>query len=129
MLDWMNWLSHVGLSILLGMMAEWIAANGSLWVYRSRVWIVCNVLGMFGIAMGSVSASPLDMTEQIILAGGMGLAYEWVNTSMLKGWHFPAQRWVCLPGPYSIGTLLALAWAMVPPIVSQGLVCWQRLVT
>lgn len=120
MFDWMDWFRHVSMSMLIGMLAEWIAVQVGLWFYRSRAWLVSNVVSMFGLAMGTVSASGLTLPEQIIVAGTLGLAYEWVNTGVLKAWHFPQQRWAWLPGPYSIGVLLALAWAMVPILVAES---------
>lgn len=107
--------------MLIGVLAEWLAALGGLWVYRSRAWLVSNVIIVFGLAMGTVSTSALTWSQQAIVAGALGLAYEWGNTAVLKAWRFPQQRWAWLPSPCGIGALLALAWAMVPIIVSESL--------
>lgn len=112
----MAFLAALGLGVALGAGAEALARALRLWVYRSPVYPVVNVLAMFGVVMGGLSllATQLGFAALFAIGWAIGFAYEWLNFLALDWWHFPGDRFLVFRGRMACAAAVAALWGVVP---------------
>jgi len=108
----------VGIGV--GIAGEIGASLRRLWVYRSPVYPVLNVLLMFGLVMGTLAwaGGALGAAGLFALGFGIGLLYEMLNLARLDWWYFPDDRLLGLQGKTACALGVSIAWGTVPVTVS-----------
>lgn len=116
----MRFLEALGIGVALGAGAEVLARALRLWVYRSPVYPVVNVLGMFGVVMGGLSLLAPELGHAVLFAIGwaIGFGYEWLNFLALDWWHFPGDRFLVFRGRTACAASVAALWGLVPAAVA-----------
>lgn len=102
--------------VVMGAAGEGVARGGRLWLYRRPVYPVVNVLGMFGLVMGSLSLLVPQWGAVVVflLALALGYAYEWWNLAMADWWYFPQDRFLVFRGKQGCALAVAVLWGTVP---------------
>jgi hypothetical protein len=102
--------------LLMGVVGECVARAGRLWLYRRPLYPVVNVLGMFGVVMGSLSllVPSLGAGGVFLLGLALGYGYEWWNLTRLDWWYFPNDRFLVFRGKPSCAVAVAALWGTVP---------------
>lgn len=108
------------IGIAVGVAGEIGAALRRLWVYRSPVYPVLNVLLMFGLVMGTLAwaGGALGAAGLFAIGFGIGLLYEMLNFARLDWWYFPDDRLLGLQGKTACALGVSIAWGTVPVTVS-----------
>jgi hypothetical protein len=117
----MGWAWLTGMAI--GAVSEAGAYWQQLWVYRKPIYPVLNILGMFGLVMGSLAelAPSLGLSGVFAVGFGVGLVYEILNLFYLDWWYFPGDRLGPLRGRRASALGVSVAWGAVP--VVTALIC------
>lgn len=110
---------------IVGIVMEVTARIGRLWLYRSPVYPVVNILIMFGLVMGglSLSIATLGPVPVFLLAAAIGYGYEMLNFAVLKWWDFPGDRFLLFKGKQACAISVGLLWGLVPLITHFGYEC------
>jgi len=107
-------------AVAVGLCAEVTARVGRLWLYRSPLYPVANVLVMFGVVQGLFLASLVPVLGAVpvfLAAWAVGYAYEQLNFARLGWWHFPEDRFLCFKGKQACAISVGALWGGVPVAV------------
>ncbi len=104
---------------LTGLVTEAIARAGRLWIYRSPVNPVINILVMFGLVMGglSLSVNALGHIPVLLIAAMIGYGYELLNFAVLEWWDFPDDRFLVFEGKQACALSVGVLWGATPLII------------
>lgn len=113
-------LEALGIGVALGAGAEALARALRLWIYRSPVYPVANVLVMFGVVMGGLSLLGPQLGVALLFPIGwaIGFGYEWLNFLALDWWHFPGDRFLFFRGRTACAASVAALWGLVPVAIA-----------
>jgi hypothetical protein len=113
----------------IGVVTELAARRLKLWVYRQPQTPILNVIGMFGIVMGTTAALArvIGLLPACALAFVCGLAYEVANLRLLDWWYFPDERLGVIRGHTAIVVVLAVLWGTVPAMIIIAQATMPRL--
>jgi len=110
------------LGLVLGVVTETAARLLNLWRYHQAQTPILNILGMFGLIMGTLASLVPDIGIPRAFAGGLlaGLVYEVVNLRVLHWWYFPNERMGFIAGHTAIVVILSLLWGTAPLIIAEA---------
>lgn len=109
-------LRFVLIGIGIGAVSEGAAYAQRLWLYRSPIYPLLNVLVVFGLIMGALASrvGVWGLGPVFAAGAGVGLVYETLNLTVLDWWYFPGERLYGLRGHTAIVIAISLAWGTVP---------------
>ena len=103
----------------VGVVGETIARTARLWLYRTPIYPVTNVLVMFGLIMGALSLAvpTLGHLPVLLIAAAIGYGYELLNFAVLDWWDFPGDRFLVFEGEQACALSVGALWGVVPLII------------
>ncbi|PLW69859.1 hypothetical protein [Pseudohalioglobus lutimaris] len=99
-----------------GIGAEAVARSARWWIYHKPSSPVINVLLMFGIVMGTLSAQVTQWgaLQVTLIAFAIGYIYEIANFKWLCWWYFPDNKFLVFRGEQGCAISVACLWAAIP---------------
>lgn len=109
------------LGIALGVLVEGFAWLLRWWEFRRKLFLLVQVVGMYGLVMGGLAAwvPRLGPGPTFGLACLLGLCSELLNVAFLKWWRFCDGRDDSSWGRLVVLLVLALAWGAAPLVIAR----------
>lgn len=103
-------------TFIVGVSAELGAYAFSLWGYRKAYYPLINILLVFTVIYGSLCAllTQRHLAWVLLIAGVIGIGYEWLNFRFLHWWQFPTGGVGVLKTPVQLVVGVGLLWAGIP---------------